>query len=63
MAAAGAAEPMDSIEMIALAVGGGVILVVVLLVLVLPVLGRSRHGPERVDETSYVTGSGATDGD
>ena len=54
---------MDSIEMIALAVGGGVILVVVLLVLVLPVLGRSRHGPERVDETSYVTGSGATDGD
>lgn len=54
---------MDSVEAIALAVGAGVILVVIVLVFALPILTRSRHGPEHRDETSRLTGSGATDGD
>ena len=39
MAAAGAAEPMDSLEVTLLAAGGAVILVAIIFVMVLPSLG------------------------
>jgi hypothetical protein len=54
---------MDSVEMIALAAAGGVIVLAIAVVFARPVLTRSRHGPEHRDEPSYVTGSGASDGD